>query len=409
MATYGIEHLDMLHCDAQGIETNILESCSALFRAGRVSWVFISTHSHHISGDPLTHQRCLSLLLNAGATIVTEHDVQESFSGDGLIVAKFGALPEGWAPPALSYNRYSDSLFRNPLFDLAAASLTAKHANTSSTAPSNPLPLSAVEASGAFSQSGGILTITEDCPLGSVGDTFVLPFDEVMFPTIMAHRGWQVEELDFLHRHVDAGVRYVALDIGANIGLFTSQVSRRFPNVEHFFCIEPDPSNFRALRYNLGGLPDGRCSMWNVALSTSEAEQEFYRDNANFGNYSLNSDAMRGRQFRTTKVRSVATETWMNKNIVLDPNVRLIWKSDTQGYDELIISLTPMAIWDRVDFAIIELWRIDKPTFDFDQFCARLESFPNLSIGVGNNHSIAEVTEFLNGSDWAHEDLYLWR
>src|SRR5205085_8185083 len=99
VATYGVEHLDILHCDAQGIETEVLESCSELFNAGRVSWVFVSTHSHHISGDPLTHQRCLSLLLNAGAMIVAEHDVQESFSGDGLIVAKFGALPEGWAPP----------------------------------------------------------------------------------------------------------------------------------------------------------------------------------------------------------------------------------------------------------------------------------------------------------------------
>jgi hypothetical protein len=125
IATRGIEHLDLLHCDAQGIETGVLESCTDLFGAGQVSWVFVSTHAHQISGDPLTHQRCLSLLLKAGATIVAEHDVHESFSGDGLIVAKFGALPEGWVPPALSYNRYSDSLFRNPLYDLAAASHAA--------------------------------------------------------------------------------------------------------------------------------------------------------------------------------------------------------------------------------------------------------------------------------------------
>jgi len=81
----------------------------------------VSTHSHHISGDPLTHQRCLGLLARAGATILAEHDIHESFSGDGLIVAKFGPVPAGWQKPRLSYNRYSESLFRNPLYDLATA------------------------------------------------------------------------------------------------------------------------------------------------------------------------------------------------------------------------------------------------------------------------------------------------
>lgn len=114
-----IAKLDILHCDCQGSEFSILESCRELFAAGRVDWVFVSTHTHHISNDPLTHQRCLALLAGAGATIVAEHDVQESFSGDGLIVAKFGELPPSWQQPRLSFNRYSHSLFRNPLYDLA--------------------------------------------------------------------------------------------------------------------------------------------------------------------------------------------------------------------------------------------------------------------------------------------------
>ena len=113
--THGISQLDILHCDCQGAELQILEGCRDLFATGRIAWVMVSTHSHHISGDPLTHQRCLALLLNAGATVVVEHDIQESFSGDGLIVAKFGSLPQAWQAPRLSYNRYSQSLFRNPL------------------------------------------------------------------------------------------------------------------------------------------------------------------------------------------------------------------------------------------------------------------------------------------------------
>ena len=118
---HGITHLDLLHCDVQGAELDVLGGCAELFRAGRVGWVFASTHHHSISGDPLTHQRCLLLLQRAGATIVAEHDVAESFSGDGLIVARFGPLPRRWRTPALSRNRTSESLFRNPLYDLALA------------------------------------------------------------------------------------------------------------------------------------------------------------------------------------------------------------------------------------------------------------------------------------------------
>ena len=121
MVSYAIDHLDVLHCDAQGVEFDILESCQDLAAAGRLGWAVISTHSHQISGDPLTHQRCLALLHRLGANILAEHDVHESFSGDGLIVAKFGVVPEDWQTPRLSYNRYSESLFRNPLYDLANA------------------------------------------------------------------------------------------------------------------------------------------------------------------------------------------------------------------------------------------------------------------------------------------------
>lgn len=121
LAAQAIDRLTILHCDVQGAEFAVLEQAAPLLREGRVDWLFVSTHHHAISGDPLTHQRCLALLLSLGAAIEAEHDVQESFSGDGLICARFCPAPAGWQPVALSRNRSSESLFRNPLYDLAAA------------------------------------------------------------------------------------------------------------------------------------------------------------------------------------------------------------------------------------------------------------------------------------------------
>lgn len=125
MAAHGMERLTILHCDVQGAELAVLEGAAPLLLAGRIDWIFVSTHHHSISGDPLLHQRCLALLRGLGASIEAEHDVQESFSGDGLICARFCAAPASWQPVALSCNRKSQSLFRDPLYELASRGAAA--------------------------------------------------------------------------------------------------------------------------------------------------------------------------------------------------------------------------------------------------------------------------------------------
>lgn len=120
MAEHGLDRLDLLHCDAQGAELEVLQGCAGAFAARRIGFAVVSTHHWSISGDPLTHQRCLELIKRCGGQIIAEHDVHESFSGDGLIAAYFGEKPLDWAPVPISRNCYSTSLFRNPLYDLAA-------------------------------------------------------------------------------------------------------------------------------------------------------------------------------------------------------------------------------------------------------------------------------------------------
>lgn len=119
MGSRGLKQLDILHCDTQGAETAVLTSCFELLKEGAIRFCVVSTHHHRISGDPLTHQRCVAIIEQAGGQILAEHDVAESFSGDGLIAAYFGSEPIHWMDVKLSYNRYSTSLFRNPLFDLS--------------------------------------------------------------------------------------------------------------------------------------------------------------------------------------------------------------------------------------------------------------------------------------------------
>ena len=111
--------VDLLLCDAQGGEIDLVHALAPLVADRRIGMLVLSTHAQPISGDALTHQRCLSALKDLQADILVEHDVHESFSGDGLIVAAFGGVPEAWCEPTISRNRYETALFRNPLYDLA--------------------------------------------------------------------------------------------------------------------------------------------------------------------------------------------------------------------------------------------------------------------------------------------------
>jgi hypothetical protein len=121
MQRHGVGFLDVLHADIQGAELAMLEGAAETIRERRVRFIIVSTHHHNISGDPLTHQRCLRHLRDAGATILCEHTVAESFSGDGLILASLDPRDTDLAAVKISYNRASESLFRETEYDLAEA------------------------------------------------------------------------------------------------------------------------------------------------------------------------------------------------------------------------------------------------------------------------------------------------
>ncbi|MCU1476038.1 MAG: hypothetical protein JWQ64_731 [Subtercola sp.] len=118
MADAALEHVDIVLCDVQGAETIMLARARGDFAAGRIRFLIVSTHHHRISGDPLTHQNALALLLESGAHIIAEHSVGESASGDGLIAVSFDPRDNDFVVP-VSHIRARDSLFGELEFDLA--------------------------------------------------------------------------------------------------------------------------------------------------------------------------------------------------------------------------------------------------------------------------------------------------
>ena len=413
---YSVEHLmqaqrwnrlDLLHVDIQGAELDVLSSCEQLFRRGLIDWVFVSTHSHWISGDPLTHQKCLGLLQDYGAAIEVEHDVHESFSGDGLIVARFCPPPMDWSKIELSYNRQSTSHFRHLAFELAEKNIELAEKNSRITSLQELVQRQQPSSLNPHLKArGALLTLSSECPLGHAGDSLIVMDDNVIGASCRAHASWDIDGVREFCSLIPSDGAFTLVDVGANIGLFTRQLCMLSDRISRVVCVEPDPLNFRALRYNLAFL-EAKAELHNVALAAKDGTEEFFQDLENTGNYSLNQSAMRNRPFETAAVTTRATADWAGT--ALKGRGPLLWKSDTQGSDELIVSQIPMDIWNQVDVAMLELWRIAKPAYDRAAFRERLSAFPNRKLGNSSRASVDDICDYLNGGDLDFKDLLLWR
>jgi len=90
-----IKFLDILHSDIQGFELELLEGGRDILAEGKVGYLFISTHSNEI------HSKCLKIIMECGFILISEANLDESFSYDGIIVARFKSY-NGIKPIAIS-------------------------------------------------------------------------------------------------------------------------------------------------------------------------------------------------------------------------------------------------------------------------------------------------------------------
>lgn len=82
MEKHHLNHLNILHSDIQGYELAMLKGAQKALKRGAIDYFFISTHTNKL------HEDCLSRLAEFDYTIVCEANLDESYSVDGLIVAK---------------------------------------------------------------------------------------------------------------------------------------------------------------------------------------------------------------------------------------------------------------------------------------------------------------------------------
>lgn len=263
-----------------------------------------------------------------------------------------------------------------------------------------------VQAAGPVACRARLLELLHDTPLGAAGDRLMVPEDEVILPAVLANGAWMAEHTAFVGAHLPPEGQCALVDIGANCGLFTRQVLRALPRFDRVVCAEADADNHAALCRNLAQVPGLAMRLDQVALGEADGEMTLYRDAGNCGNYSLHPDAMRGRAYGTARVTVAAAGAWLEQALPGDQPI--VWKSDTQGHDEVIVAAAPWPVWRRVQVAIVEVWRIDKGRTLPVGFLERVADMPHRMLG-GKAVSAAAVAEYLASGDHAHDDLLMWR
>jgi FkbM family methyltransferase len=245
-------------------------------------------------------------------------------------------------------------------------------------------------------------------PLHFQGRPLYLPFDRVMVPHLLQSGAWQEAVLEFARSELSKrpSASYHLFDVGANIGLVTRQFLAQFPAINGATCVEPDPGNFVFLKKNTQIFE--KVTFLNYALSNTDEKSSFYRESGNIGNYSLIPEAMAAAESNEITIECLKTsDELLLRNV---PHAsRLIWKSDTQGYDEIIATELSLSFWARVDIAFMELWPIGKPKYDLARLEAILDSFPRkyLSSDFTQPVSTQQIFAYVMSDDDAYRDLYM--
>lgn len=339
------EKIDVLHMDVQGAELPFLASMSKFALGELVRFLIVSTHHLQISGSHTTHRDCIAQLIGLGASILCEHTVEESFSGDGLIVASFSPQDAALAFPEISLNRAENSLFgRVPERARGGEKEILRE------------PLTPVRAQDL---SQAVLTPVE------FGQMLVLSGDEVIGQRLLAAGTFEETDVLEVTTFLEENFKFQPecfVDIGANIGthLIFSITSGLFSKAIGF---EADSVNYTLLTCNvlLNGIA-AQSDLYHVALSDRAGLAQLEVSPTNFGDHRIRGAGGGSRSYyreQERQTRPVVCDTL--DGVLAEAGISLnsgclVWV-DTQGHEGRILAAAPNAVGPSgAKYVVLELW-----------------------------------------------------
>ena len=188
--------------------------------------------------------------------------------------------------------------------------------------------------------------------LGNKGDLINLRLDEVITPKVLISGTWEPEIINNLKKFIKLKQKYVFIDIGCNIGLTSRQILNNFKNLIHSFHIEPSKKNIEIAKLNLSKFKN--TTFLNKALSDKTGTNILYKNNKNYGNYSLDSTSIQSKKYEKEVVEIESINKFFYK-VLSHYNFKLIVKSDTEGLDYKLLSLIDDKILEKIEIYYFEI------------------------------------------------------
>ena len=190
------------------------------------------------------------------------------------------------------------------------------------------------------------LKINKKSTLGIKNEIVYMPFDKTL-------TWWVISEGAFKHfilNHVKKiNEDFIFIDIGANVGLISKQISNIAKKRAYIHCFEPNMLNFNCLELNVGKI----ATCYNFGLSNKNEKKTLYKLNDNHGHstFLVNSsfDAKEECDLKDINIE-------LNKIIKDRKNskTKIVLKIDTEGYDLFLISVLKKEILNKIDLLCFE-------------------------------------------------------
>lgn len=234
-----------------------------------------------------------------------------------------------------------------------------------------------------------MLRLNKRSMLGNRGTLVFVPRDFGIYESIRVNGEWQSEEIKYFAQLIDKveeserSKEIRVVDIGANVGLWSWQLSNLFSNQMVFDLVEPVEVFGRAINENwkskIGKKP---VTVWPVALTDSDGVCEIFSEDINRGNTSLIKEAMGNSDFLTYKVRTLNSGKFFEE--IYQEDSRYFIKIDTQGQDAIILGQIPDKMLKNTDAIMFEMWSL--PTiseFEIDRAILALSKFREIHLWNG--------------------------
>ena len=235
------------------------------------------------------------------------------------------------------------------------------------------------------------LELKRSSNLGKKNSIITTGIDQIILPNILKDGNWDYFVAKFIKKKLKKKNFFCFIDVGANIGLISKQLLNKKYNIKKMYCIEPEKENFFMLKKNLNH--EKIVNLYNIALTDKKScSKNLYINSDNFGDHSLIKDSRGKRQ----RVKCLNINFFFKKISEEIKNYNIIYKSDTQGFDEQLILSLNKNFLNKIKILILEITNFNYLKKKRIGFLNLIDNFKVIEDDKGNKLSKKNILEKLD-------------